>query len=220
MNLQLPQLFSEIDAIHQKYGDDSLCMVYGTGKIRNPKILFLFMSPTARNLTTHKDWKGIRAPWVGISTTWNLMSKLGIIKQETFEKVKKLKKEEWSEELVLSLYEEVAKSGAYLTNLGRCTQLDARPVRDSVFRESREVTLKEIELVNPKIIIAFGNQVASNLLQQKITVASCCMQKFDLIINKKKFAVYPTYYPVGMGQRNMPKAVEDILSIVKSNKLK
>lgn len=218
MNLQLPQLFPETDSLHKKHGDSSLCMVYGTGCIKNPDILFLFMNPTARNLTTHKTWKGIRAPWIGINTTWSLLNKLGIIKPETFEKIKKMKREEWNDLETRKLYEEVAKKKVYLTNLARCTHSDARHVSDSVFRESREVTLKEIELVNPKIIIAFGNQVASNLLQEKITVASCRMQKFDLVIGKKKFAVYPTYYPVGMGQRNMPKAIEDILSIVKLNK--
>ncbi len=220
MNLQLPQLFSEIDAIHEKHGDPSLCMVYGTGCIKNPDVLFLFMNPTARNLTTHKTWKGIRAPWIGINTTWNLMSKLGIIKQETFETIKKLKKEDWNNKEVEKLYQEIAKKKVYLTNLGRCTHSDARHVPDSVFRESREVTLKEIELVNPKVIIAFGNQVASNLLQQKITVSNCRMKKFELEINKKKFAVYPVFYPVGMGQRNMSKAIDDILEIAVSNKIK
>lgn len=87
---------------------------------------------------------------------------------------------------------------------------------DRAFKECHDVMMEEITLVNPKIIIAFGNQVSSNLLNEKVKVSESRLKKYDLKIGKKTYAVYPTYYPVGMGFRNVGKAIEDIKKIMKS----
>ena len=44
---------------------------------------------------------------------------------------------------------------------------------------------KEIEIVNPKVIVLFGNQVSSIVLGQKISVSQCRKQLFQKKINHK-----------------------------------
>jgi len=68
----------------------------------------------------------------------------------------------------------------------------------------------EINSVNPKNIITFGNQVSSVLLDKNIKVSEY-RKKYDLIdVNGSKVKVFPVYYPVGQGMRNIKKAKEDI----------
>ena len=44
-------------------------------------------------------------------------------------------------------------------------------------------------------------------------------KSYEIIINKKRYKVYPVYYPVGNGIFNMDKAIEDINWII-DNELK
>jgi uracil-DNA glycosylase len=50
--------------------------------------------------------------------------------------------------------------------------VDARPLPNSVFKEYMEAFRQEISTINPKVIISFGNQVSSVLLDKPITVSS------------------------------------------------
>lgn len=217
MKLQLSQLFDKIDKVHQKHGDKNYTALYGAGCIKNPKVMFLFMNPTGKNLTTSKNWTGMRAPWIGLKNTWRFMAKLGIVDQAILHKIQSFKTHDWTPQFTQDLYSHVAQNKAYLTNLARCTQPDARHIPDIVFRESRDVTIHEISLVNPEIIISFGNQVSTHLLQIPIKVSEARKKRFNLVVKNKSFPVFPTYYPVGMGQRNMQKAITDIQAILDSN---
>lgn len=212
--LQVDSIKGEIDELQKKHGHKDFCALYGTGCIKRPKVMFLFMNPTAKNLTVKKEWKGIRAPWVGLKNTWRLMHKLNVISDKTIALIESMDEEDWTDEFVVKLYSEVSSSGAYLTNLARSTQPDARHISDTIFRESRKVTLEEISIIRPRMIIAFGNQVSTTLLGQSIKVSECRRKKFELEIGKYSYDVYPTYYPVGMGIMNMAKAVSDIKYIV------
>ena len=214
--LQLEQLKPEIDRLQEKHGDQDYTALYGTGCIKKPDVMFLFMNPTARNLSTSKTWKGIRASFIGHKQTWKLMNNLGFLSSNIYQKIENIKTFDWTPEFAEEIYNDIAKHKGYITSLARCTMSDARSLPDKIFRDCRDIALKEIELLNPKVIIAFGNQVASNLLQQQIKVSECRESKYNLVIGKKTYTVYPTYYPVGMGQRNMPKAIEDIKNILKN----
>ncbi len=218
MKLQIEEIKKEIDALHRKFGDQNYRIIYGTGCVKNPKVFFLLMNPTARNLSTHADWKGLRASWVGHKKMWSLFADVGVFDKALNTKVQALKSGEWTPELVEEIYENLAEHKAYATGLGRCVQPDARPLPNSVFQESRAVTLAEIAQINPSVIISFGNQVSSNLLGVPIKVSENRRAKYILPIGKKQFAVYPTFYPVGMGLRNIGKAIEDIRYILKKQK--
>ena len=74
---------------------------------------------------------------------------------------------------------------------------------------------QEMLHVRPRAIIAFGNQVSSILLEKQIRVGDYRTNAHELIKTKRKeFRVYPTYYPVGQGMRNMPKAIARIKNIL------
>ncbi len=82
-----------------------------------------------------------------------------------------MKSDEWSEEFSEKLYKEIAAKKVYITNLAKCTQIDARPLSDKVFKEYLALTQEELAIVQPKHIITLGNQVSSILLGRPIKVS-------------------------------------------------
>ena len=129
------------------------------------------------------------------------------------------KSNEWNEDFAEKVYDEVKKNNIFITNLGKCTQIDARPIQNSVYEKYLNLLEQEIEIINPKIIILFGNQVSSVFLKEKVSVSQCRKKKFIKIINGKEYKCYSMFYPVGNGRFNIDKSIEDILW-VKNNILK
>ena len=87
----------------------------------------------------------------------------------------------------------------------------------SVYTQYLDLLCKEIEIVNPKIIITLGNQVSSIILDKNISVSQCRKQYFQKNIAGKNYKVYPVYYPIGNGMMNIDKAIEDLKFILKTN---
>lgn len=98
--------------------------------------------------------------------------------------------------------------------MGKCTQIDARPLPDKVYKEYLNLFKKEMKIVNPKVIILFGNQVSSIVLDEKISVSNVrkklCVKK----IKNKDFNFYSVFYPIGNGSFNVDKSIEDIKWII------
>ncbi len=69
---------------------------------------------------------------------------------------------------------------------------------------------QEIEYIQPKKIITFGNQVSSIRLSKQISVS----QYMDISKNLVLEQTYPVYYPVGHDRRNQPLTIERIRSIL------
>ena len=206
----LDELVIEYNKLQKKYGDPSLDSITFGGCKNNPDICFVFMNPTARNITASKEWTGLKAPWIGTKNVWNFFEKIGFIDEEMLFRIKSMKGKEWTKEFADEVYKMIEDRKIYVTNLAKCTQLDARALDDNVFKKYLKLFIKEMEIVNPKIIIIFGNQVSSIVLNEKISVSQVRRKCFML---KKKFKCYPVYYPVGNGIFNMDKAIEDILWI-------
>jgi DNA polymerase len=168
------------------------------------------MNPTARNVSAAKGWKGLRAPWLGTKNVWKLFALIGIISDKLNKEIQSKKPDKWNPEFSGKVYKEVKKNRCFITNLAKCTKKDAAHLPDSVFKGYRGLMLEEIRLLDPKIIISFGNQVSSILLDKSINVSKERKKSHDLAIKDKRYNVYPVYYPVGQGMRNMGKAIEDI----------
>ena len=79
-----------------------------------------------------------------------------------------------------------------------------------------DLLFKEIELLKPKKIISFGNQVSSIFLGQNINVSKCRKQCYNKQIGDIVYDIYPTYYPIGNGMRNIDKALEDLKYILEN----
>lgn len=215
IGLQVEKLHKNFDLLQQKFGDKEFCSIYGAGSL-NPSFVFIFMNPTARNFASNKEWDGLRAPWIGTKNIWKLFYKIGIISAKQLNNIKLKKANEWTNEMALDLYSTISKKSAYVTNFAKCTLSDARPISNSIFQKYKELLLVELQTLNSKHIITFGNQVSSNLLGKNISVSNYTNDEFEIFThNGVKYKVYPTYYPVGQGQRNIGKAIERIKRIIK-----
>lgn len=211
----LESLKKEIDDLQHVYGEQGPQSIYGAGCIYEPEIMFVFMNPTARNISVNNNWKGLRAPWLGTKNTWGFLYELGIVSDNHIKKIKSFNKQDWSYNFASEVYKEIAERKAFITNLAKCTQIDARPLKNRVFREYLPIFYKEVLLTNPKHIITFGNQVSSIVLDKPISVSKYKgRQKETIKIEQKHFNIYPTFYPVGQGRRNMPLSVKRIRAIL------
>ncbi|MDD3341622.1 MAG: uracil-DNA glycosylase family protein [Bacilli bacterium] len=215
--LQVTELHKEFDALQNIYGSPLLDSIYGAGDIKNPKVCFIFMNPTGRNVASDKNWDGIKSLWLGTKNIWKLFDALGLISPDTYKSIKEQKPKDWTPAFSRSLYEDVASHHVYMTNLGKCTQVDAKPLPNKVFKEYLPLLEKEIALVKPKILITFGNQVSSCILNQNVSVSTCRKQFYEKEIEGHTYKVYPVYYPVGQGMRNIDMAIQDIKEIMEEN---
>ena len=211
--MTLEDLKKEYDNLQLKFGDNELDSIYNGGCDKKPDICFVFMNPTSRNIASSKSWKGIKSPWIGTKNIWTLFYKLGMIDDSIYQEIRNIKGCEWTEEFALKVYNDVKKNKYFITNLGKCTQIDARPLSDNVYKEYLHLLEKEIEIINPKIIVLFGNQVSSIVLNKKISVSECRKKEFIKNINGKDYKFYSVFYPVGNGIFNIDKSIEDILYI-------
>lgn len=216
----LSDLNKEYDKLQKKYGDKNLNSIYNGGCINNPDICFVFMNPTGRNIATSKEWHGIKAPWIGTKNVWNLFYKLNVIDDDIYTKIRSIKGSEWTEEFASDVYANVSKHKYFITNLGKCTQVYVRALSDSVLEKYLFLLEKEIEIVKPKIIILFGNQVSSIVLKEKISVSQARRKCFLKEINGENYKFYSVYYPVGNGSFNIDKAISDIEWIIDNQLVK
>ena len=149
---------------------------------------------------------------------WSLFFRLNLLDKAIYERIRSIKGKEWTEDFASEVYDNVCKHRYFITNLGKCTQIDARPLPDSVYKKYLHLFEKEIEIINPKVIVLFGNQVSSLVLNDKISVSQCRKKLFNLDINGKKYKCYSVFYPVGNGRFNIDKSIEDISYVIKSLK--
>lgn len=210
----IEELNKKYDKLQLKYGSKELDSIYNGGCTNNPDICFVFMNPTLRNIASLKTWKGRKSPWIGTKNIWTLFYNIGLLDEEIFNQIKSKKAIDWTYEFADEVYECVNKHKYFITNLGKCTQVDARPLKDEVYLEYLKLLYKEFEIINPKVIVLFGNQVSSIVLDTKISVSECRCKLFSKKINEKEYKFYSVYYPVGNGSFNAPKAIEDLKYII------
>ena len=209
--LQVVQLHKEYDRLQLKYGDPTLSSIYGAGCINNPEVMFIFMNPTGKNISSSHSWKGLRAPWIGTKQVWDIFENLGLLQSKIYLKIKNIRPEEWYYDFANEVYTDIQNHSTFITNLAKCTQIDARPLNNSVFKEYLDLMYKEIEIINPKKIVTFGNQVSSILLDKNISVSKYLGDEGEVL---NGYEIYPTYYPVGQGRRNMPLAIGRLMNVL------
>ena len=143
--MSLEDLKIEYEKMQQAYGDKTLKSIHFGGCDKNPDICFVFMNPTARNNASDPSWKGLRAPWIGTKNIWDLFIATNLFDIDLYHKIKNKKASEWDEEFAEKVYNEVKKNKIFITNLGKCTQLDARPIPNEVYKQYLNLLEKEIE---------------------------------------------------------------------------
>jgi len=217
--LQVNSLHKEYNKMQSIYGDKELDSIYGAGCINNPDICYIFMNPTGRNIASSKTWSGLKAQWLGTKNIWKLFNALNQIDNDIYNNISKMKPSDWDYDFSLRLYNNICDNNIYITNLGKCTQADAKPLSNKVFKDYLSLLETEIDTIKPRIIITFGNQVSSIILDENISVSKCRSKHFIKEINNNKYKVYPIFYPVGQGMRNIGIAIDDIKKIMKENNI-
>lgn len=207
------ELIRQFDCLQEKFGSHNRHSVYGGGCDKNPKLCLVFINPTARNIATNREWKGIRCQWLGTKQVWNFLTSAGLFDEHLNSQIQSMKPKDWTFDFCEKIYKEVENQKIYITNLAKCTQDDARELSDEVFRNYLELFFEEMKLVNPQKIILFGNQISSIILGKKVSVSQCRKKCEKLNIGRNSFDCFPVYYPVGNGRFNAPKAVEDLIYI-------
>ena len=215
--MKISDLNPEYDKLQQEYGAKELTSIYNGGCTNNPDICFVFMNPTGRNIASSPNWKGRRSPWIGTKNIWKLFYRIGLLDERIYEEIQKRKPQEWDENFADLVYDDIEQHKYFITNLGKCTQVDARVLPNSVYSQYLDLLCKEIEIINPKIIITLGNQVSSIVLNKNISVSQYRKQSFPRNIAGKNYSVYPVYYPIGNGMMNIDKAIEDLNYIIRTN---
>ena len=212
--MKLEDLNIEYDKLQRKYGAKELSSIYNGGCSDNPDICFVFMNPTRSNVASLEGWNGIKAPWIGTKNIWDLFYNINLLDEDIYFRIREIKGKDWTEEFASHVYKNIEEHRCFITNLGKCTQVDARALPDSVFQKYLKLLEKEIEIINPKVIILFGNQVSSIVLNEKISVSQVRRKVFKKMINNKEYTFYSVYYPVGNGRFNIDKSIEDIKWII------
>lgn len=218
--LQLKSLFAQLDSLQSLHGDSEYNAIFGAGQIVDPELVLMFMNPTAKNISAYKTWKGIRAPWLGTKPVWKMLYDLGLLDDyKLLEELNNLKPFEWTEDFSYKLYQHVKAKSLYITNIAKCTFPDARPLSNKVYREYLESTTQELKLLNSRKVITFGNQVSYVLLGKNISVSNYLdYEHEEFSLNDNPIRIFPCYYPVGQGRRNMPLAKRRIKNIVNMEK--
>lgn len=214
--MKIDELKKAYDKMQLKYGDKNLDSIYNGGCEKNSNICFVFMNPTGKNIASEKSWKGRKSPWLGTKNVWKLFYSVNLLSKDTFDQIMKKKPKEWNYQFCDYVYDEISKNKIFITNLGKCTQIDARPLSNDVLKKYLKLLRKEIDIINPKVIITFGNQVSSIILNKKISVSENRKIFHEIKIKNNKYKVYPVYYPVGNGIFNIDKSIEDIKWIVEN----
>ncbi len=214
--MKIADLKKDYDKMQVKYGAKELDSIYNGGCEENPDICFVFMNPTGKNIASDKSWVGRKSPWLGTKNIWKLFYQVDLVSEDIFNKILEKRPKDWDYEFCDVVYEEVSNHKIFITNLGKCTQLDARPLSDEVLKKYLDLLFKEIDIIRPKVIITFGNQVSSIVLNKKIAVSKNRKICHEIKINENIYKVYPVYYPVGNGIFNMDKSIEDINWIIEN----
>jgi DNA polymerase len=215
LELTLDELHPKYDEMQLKYGEANLNPIYGAGCIDHPRMCFMFMNPTARNVATDKSWQGLQAPWIGTKSVWKLFHKLDLLDPEIFATTQDFKPEDWDVQFAKKIYENISKNRIFITNLAKCTQSDAKHLPNDIFREYKELTKTEIAKIQPQVVVTFGNQVSSVFLDERVSVSKVRKKAFDVRIGSNNFTTYSVYYPVGQGMRNIDKSISDLKDIMR-----
>ena len=97
-------------------------------------------------------------------------------------------------EMLTAMIEKVLKiprKDVYLTNLLKCHPLAKQKVHASEFHTCKAYLFKEIELINPKIIVTLGDKAYHYLTNDSISLEEIR----GTLIQKDNYIIIPTYHP-------------------------
>jgi len=181
--------------------------------------MFVFINPTARNISTRVEWEGPRFPFIGTKHIWRVFHKAGLFDTDLLAHIER--EREWSLQLTDRVLDFLKLRGFYLTNLVKWAG------HDSTLPDARKIQMflpilrKEIELVRPRTIVTFGHIPFVALVGRRITLSDFYyrvmkvrrLEAFPLPFNPQ-VKVVPCYFPIGRGKPG--RAVDLLRMLVRS----
>ncbi len=197
---------------NRHFSDNKLMPILGNGKSYKPKVMFVFINPTARNISSDKNWQGPRFPFIGTKHIWRIFNKAGLLDNRLINEINA--DSNWSIEFTNKVLQYLNDRKFYLTNIVKWTGHDATLPDSEKIRLFLPILEREIEIVRPEYIVTFGLIPFRNLIKQSIKLSDYYydaikngkLKTYDLLVNTTKTKVIPCYFPVGRG--NPKRAVE------------
>jgi len=218
----LDEVWKYVNQLNRKhFPDNRLMPILGNGKTFRPKVMFMFINPTARNISLRKEWKGPRFPFIGTKQVWRVFHKAGLFDDMLMEEIEH--SSDWSIEFTNQVLGFLQNKGFYLTNVVKCTEYDATLPNSKKIKLFLPLLMKEIEIVQPEYIVTFGLIPFERLTGKKIKLSEHYLdinknkklKFYELKINSfkttSKIKVIPCYFPVGRGN---PRRAVEILKMV------
>jgi DNA polymerase len=218
----LDGLWIYVNKLNRKhFPSNELAPILGNGRKISPKVMFIFINPTVRNISSNPKWEGPRFPFIGTKQVWRIFHRAGLFDDELMDYINE--NADWSLEFTDQVLQFLQEKGFYLTNIVKWTGKDAALPDAAKINLFLPVLEKEIELVKPKYIVTFGLIPFQHLTKEKIklfdyhsaVINQNKLSFHDITVNSVDTKVIPCYFPVGRGD---PKKAVDILNMLKDLK--
>lgn len=215
----LNELWEEVERINKEnFPNNNLNPILGNGKLKNPKIMFVFINPTAKNISSSSTWKGPRFPFIGTKQIWRIFHKAGMFDSDLLSYIEDNK--EWSLDFTNNVLDYLINNSYYITNIVKWTGHDATLPNSEKIKLFLPILEKEIEIVKPEFIVTFGLIPFENLTKTKIKLSDYYLKMmkdkkpsyFERKFGSHNTKIIPCYFPVGRGD---PKKAVDILRLIK-----
>ncbi len=215
-NLELKNLYQKIDrCIFCKKNRNPLQHIHGYGSIR-PRLMLILINPTYRNVSSAPGYSGLRFPFIGVRHFWKVLADGGLINKKIGYALPP--RSAWHLKHTEATQKELFKNKLFLTNIVKCCYNHPHYPEKKIIQEQLQFLKKELQIVKPKYIIAFGG-----LVYKVLTGKNIVLSKYWRNSSRKKEAlkekisglaipVIPSYYPIARGN---PKKAAAILRNIK-----
>lgn len=213
-NEDLKRLYEEVDKcwLCEKDGNN-LRHILGFGK-EQPDVMLILVNPTYRNLSAHREYYGPRFPFIGVRQFWRVLAEAGLISRGVAHNLPT--SSYWRDQDTWAIQSELMQNSLFVTNIVKCCYSHSKYPIQSVIDMHLEYLSREIQIVKPKQIVAFGGIVFKVLTGYSIVLSEYWKDSSKRDPYKEKVSglgipVIPCYFPVGRGS---PKKAALILRML------
>ena len=217
---ELERIFDRSVETAARFGPEwvDLPAVGGGGCSSRPKIALVFINPTARNQSASERWPGERAPFVGLSRIWRVLSQAGIVAPDLL--LDMLPDGSWTVPFATQFYQSVAAHGLYVTNLVKACRRDATLPSVRMARAFAPALVDELSVVQPDVVVAMGGLVGTVLGGSPVAledeyrwfVESGRLRERSIVGSDLR--LLSVYFPIGRGN---PIRSKEMLSAVSAD---
>jgi uracil-DNA glycosylase family 4 len=180
--------------------------------------MLILVNPTYRNLSSNPEYRGARFPFIGVRQFWKVLADGGLIDKKVAYGLPLRKN--WRDKHTELIKQELIRNKLFLTNIVKCCYGHSLYPDSKVIDSQLKFLAEEINIVNPKKIVAFGALVYKTLTGKNIKLAEYWNEwkigNDSEIVFGLKISVMPCYFPIGRG--NPKKAAEILRKFLRTQK--